>query len=193
MSQLTWCESGSAGLRASALAGVAVQTRSEATRVGAGHLRARIVGRFAVDLSEQEPPRFWYDGTTNFAVLCRQPPRIRANNGELSRMRIRQVAGMQEQVRTQPNWASIACKRASGRQFNPDRRLNPTRGIRAGRGASEAERQCEFPCRGHILATLSAGGRSGCRRQARVGRRAEREEARPADRGVRWEVVDGRS
>jgi hypothetical protein len=63
---------------------------------------------------------------------------------------------MQEQVRTQPNWASIACKRASGRQFNSDRRLTPTRGIRAGRGASEAERQCEFPCRGHILATLSA-------------------------------------
>jgi hypothetical protein len=76
--------------------------------------------------------------------------------------------------RTQPNWASIACKRASGRQFNPDRRLNPTRGIRAGR-AFRGPNVSEFPCRA-ILPHFPRW--PACRRQARVVGGIERSSSR---------------
>jgi hypothetical protein len=68
----------------------------EPIRVGAGHLSARIVGRFAVDGSEPEPPRIWYDSTTNFAVTLPPTP---ADQGEQRRTvtnAYSQVAGMQE-------------------------------------------------------------------------------------------------
>ena len=70
---------------------------------------------------EPEPPKLWYDSTTNFAVtLPSTPPDPGRTTRELSRMRIRKWRTCTNKYEPTAELASVALV-SERRQFSPDR------------------------------------------------------------------------